>query len=202
MAALNSKFDILRGWPNSSAVQEDFVIGATGAQSGWTHPHAAGTWVKLANTTDGTMKTVDGATASEFATSCYLIIEGADDYSSRFSNRVTCLLGGGYVVRVPQSYNDADGNAVTCLNAAASTFAPGDLVKVVGNALTKVTVAALDIAIENGVDGNPGNVVPADVKAALEGLGANAIQLAEREKAVGRVMAVNANDNTIDVYVH
>ena len=202
MAALNSKFDILRGWPNSSAVAEDFVIGATGAQSGWTHPHAAGTWVTLANTTDGSMKTVDGAAASAFGTSCFLVIEGADDYSSRFSNRVTCLLGGGYVVRVPQSYNDADGNAVTCLNTAASTFAPGDLVKVVGNALTKVTVAALDIVIEDGLNAGDDAVDTAGLKTALDGLGANAIQLAEREKAVGIVMAVNSSDNTIDVYVH
>ena len=201
MAALNSKFDILRGWPNSSAVQEDFVIGATGNQSGWTHPHAAGTWVTLASTTDGSMKTVDGATTSAFGTSCFLVIEGADDYSSRFAHRVTCLLGGGYMVRIPQSYNDSDGNAVTCLNTAASTFAPGDLVKVVSNALSKVDVSALDIVIENGVDGDPGNVDAQNVKDALEGLGANAIQLAEREKAVGKVMAVNSIDNTIDVYV-
>ena len=42
MVALNSKFDILRGWPNSSAVAEDFVIGGT-----TTHAHKQGTWVSL-----------------------------------------------------------------------------------------------------------------------------------------------------------
>ena len=184
MAALNSKFDILRGWPNSSAVQEDFVIGATGAQSGWTHPHAAGTWVKLANTTDGTMKTADAPASSAFATKCYLIIEGADDYSSRFSNRVTCLLGGGYVVRVPQSYNDADGNSVVCLAAAASTFTVGDQLQVNGNQLKEYVVTA-------------GYPAAGDAAGAV-----NTDEIENRATIVATVMAVNANDNTIDVYVH
>lgn len=184
MAALNSKFDILRGWPNSSAVQEDFVIGATGVQSGWTHPHAAGTWVKLAHTNDGTMKTDDAAASSAFATKCYLIIEGADDYSSRFSNRVTCLLGGGYMVRVFKSYNDADGNVVECLAANASTFTVGDQLQVNGNKLKEYAVTA----------NYPRSGEVAD--------NVNTTEIANRATIVATVMAVNSADNTIDVYVH
>ena len=184
MVALTSKFDILRGWPNGSAVQEDFIIGASGNQSGWTHPHAAGTWVKLASTNDGTMKTVDGAASSAFDTKCYLVIEGADDYSSRFSHRVTCLLGGGYMVRVPQNYKDADGNTVVCLADAASTFTVGDQLKVVSNQLSEY-VATVGFP----ASGEVANAV-------------NTTEITNRSGIVATVMAVNSNDNTIDVYVH
>ena len=186
MVALNSKFDILRGWPNSSAVQEDFVVGGTS-----THAHKQGTWVSLdSSVKDGSMKTADAAANSGFGSDCYLIIEGRDDYSSRFANRVTCLLGGGYMVRIPQQGVDAEGSPYTCLNAAASTFAPGDLVKVVNSALSKVDVATLTDGVAN-----PGGAV---AQAEVED---NFNQLIEREKAVGKVLAVDTNANTIDILV-
>ena len=186
MVALNSKFDILRGWPNSSAVQEDFIIGGTSS-----HDHKQGTWVCIdSSKKDGSMCTSDTAAESGFGSDCYLIIEGRDDYSSRFANRVTCLLGGGYIVRIPQKAVDAEGAEYTCLNAAASAFAPGDLVKVVGSALTVVSVAALT----DGVNGQGGAVEQGEVEA-------NFLQLIEREKAVGKVLAVDANADTIDILV-
>ena len=187
MVALNSKFDILRGWPNSSAVQEDFVVGGTS-----THAHKQGTWVSLdSSKKDGTMCTSDTNANSGFGSDCYLIIEGRDDYSSRFANRVTCLLGGGYMVRIPQNGVDAEGSSYTCLNAAASTFAPGDLVKVVNNALSKVTVEALVDGLDNQ---NP-------PQADLTEIQSNIARHVEREKAVGKVLAVDSNADTIDILV-
>ena len=160
MVALNSKFDILRGWPNSSAVQEDFVIGGTS-----THAHKQGMWVVLdASVKDGSMVTSDTLPDSSQTVRPNLIIEGRDDYSSRFANRVTCLLGGGYVVRIPQKGVDAEGGDYDCLNAAASTFAPGQLLEVAGGVLSAIAV---------GDDVN----------------------------AVGRVLAVDSNANTIDFLV-
>lgn len=160
MVALNSKFDILRGWPNSSAVQEDFVIGGTS-----THSHKQGMWVVLdSSNKDGSMVTSDSLPTSTDAVRPNLIIEGRDDYSSRFANRVTCLLGGGYVVRIPQSGVDAEGSSYACLAAAASTFAPGDLLKVANGVLA---------AIGGGQEAH----------------------------AVGRVLAVDSNANTIDFLV-
>ena len=185
MAALNSKFDILRGWPNSSAVQEDFVIGGTS-----THAHKQGTWVSLdSSVKDGSMQTADAAANSGFGSDCYLIIEGRDDFSSRFANRVTCLLGGGYIVRIPQNGVDAEGASYTCLNAAASTFAPGDLVKVVGSALSVVAATALNDGL---------NAQDAEDNAELR---ANVDLHEERAKVVGKVLAVNTNDDTIDILV-
>ena len=98
MVALNSKFDILRGWPNSSAVAEDFISSSD--------EHKQGRWVVLSGNYTADGEVVDGNLANADSgptTSCYLIIEGKDDYSARFAKRITCLVGGGYVVRIPET---------------------------------------------------------------------------------------------------
>ena len=139
MVALNSKFDILRGWPNSSAVQEDFVIGGYS-----THKHRQGEWVSLASTNDGYMKTNDALVTSATDKVCYLIIEGLDDHSSKFANRVTCLLGGGYMVRIPEVAPDAyaGGSEYRCFgddgagtDYSAADFTVGQFAKVVNSKL-------------------------------------------------------------------
>jgi len=166
MVALNSKFDILRGWPNSSAVQEDFVIGGDS-----THKHRQGEWVSLASTTDGSMKTADSLPSSAPDKVCYLIIEGLDDHSSKFANRVTCLLGGGYMVRIPEVAPDAyaGGSEYRCFGAVggqdqtASDFTVGGF----------AAVAA-------------GKLVPHGQRDGVE---------------VGQVVAVNVNNGTIDLLV-
>ena len=181
MAALNSKFDILRGWPNSSAVQEDFVIGGTS-----THAHKAGTWVKLAATTDGTMKTDDANATSSASQSCFLIIEGRDDLSARFDNRVTCLLGGGYMVRIPETYRDSDNVEVRCIKANEfANCTVGTKLLVEANVLAPATIAALDADADDAL--NQANDVAS---------------INNRAAVVGIVMAHNTDDNTIDVYVH
>lgn len=144
MVALNSKFDILRGWPNSSAVQEDFVIGSAD------HPHYMGQWVSLDSANkDGSMQTAVNLanTTSDAAAKCFMIIEGKDDYSSRFANRVTCLLGGGYVVRLPQKGVTADGTEYNILAAAASTFEPGQEVRVSAGVVTALDGAEADVDV-------------------------------------------------------
>lgn len=135
MVALNSKFDILRGWPNSSAVQEDFVIGGTSA-----HGHRQGEWVSLQDKNDGSMVTDDAAVSSAVDKSCYIIIEGLDDHSSKFANRVTCLLGGGYMVRIPETAPDAyaGGSSYRCFanGVTAANFVVGQYAAVVGSVLS------------------------------------------------------------------
>jgi len=107
MSILNSKFDILRGWPNSSAVAEDWNVPTIAAGD---DPLYSGTWVKLdplvtaAPTVKSQTKvSKNSSTLLQSPTLWGLVIEGQDEYSSRFSNKVTVLLGGGYVVRL---YND------------------------------------------------------------------------------------------------
>ena len=160
MVALNSQFDILRGWPNSSAVQEDFVIGSA------THNHYMGQWVSLdAGNKDGTMKTaVDlASTTSDAAVKCFLIIEGKDDYSSRFANRVTCLLGGGYMVRLPQNGVTADGTSYSILSQAAASFAPGEEVRVAAGVITPLNAAENDVDVRR--QAVVGSVIAVDTNA-------------------------------------
>ena len=176
MVALNSKFDILRGWPNSSAVAEDFIIPST-ANLG-THKFKQGQWVSLKATTDGTMECVAklADTDSTAIQSCYLIIEGRDDYSSQFANRVTCLMGGGYTVRLPEEGVDSTGTKYDILSTTASGFAVGSRVSVVDGVLTPVA--------DGDIDDNT----------ALD-------HVSVRATVIGHVIASNTNANTIDIFV-
>ena len=189
MVALNSQFDILRGWPNSSAVQEDFVIGnSSNDHKDFTHPHATGTWVSLAATTDGSMSTADSNATSSASSSCYLIIEGVDDLSSRFSKRVTCLLGGGYIVRIPETYRDSDNSTIRCIkNGEFGNCTVGVKVLVVDNELAPAAIAALDADADNAL---------------AQANGDDVASINNRAAVVGTVIAHNALNKTIDVYVH
>jgi len=168
-------------------VAEDFVIGnASNDRADWTHPHASGTWVSLAASTDGSMSTADSAATSSVSSSCYLIIEGADDLSSRFSKRVTCLLGGGYIVRIPETYRDSDNGTIRCIKANEfANCTVGVKVLVDANQLAPATVTGLD-------NNNGGGLDEAGDKTILNA----------RAAVVGTVMAHNALNKTIDVYVH
>lgn len=141
MSILNSKFDILRGWPNSSAVAEDWNVPTIGANH---DPLYSGTWVRLNPDPDfAAVPTVlseakadkDSTTLSEFPILWALVIEGQDEYSSRFSNKVTVLLGGGYVVRL---YNDG-----VAANAqfTPDNLAPGVPVKIAGGKVAAIGAA-------------------------------------------------------------
>jgi hypothetical protein len=146
MSILNSKFDILRGWPNSSAVAEDWNVPTIAADH---DPLYSGTWVRLdkdftavPTVKSQTKASKDSGTLSEFPTLWGLVIEGQDEYSSRFSNKVTVLLGGGYVVRL---YNDGVNDQFT----AAENLAPGAPVKLQDGKIAVIGVAGA--AIGDGV---------------------------------------------------
>jgi len=105
MAVLNSKFDILRGWPDGSAVAEDFVKDNSNAEvSDGVYRH--GNFVRLGFAGDGTSSSAYGAggtrehNAAVAGSRLGLVIEGDEETSSQMSNTVTCLVGGGYMVRL------------------------------------------------------------------------------------------------------
>lgn len=148
MSILNSKFDILRGWPNSSAVAEDWNVPAV---INPLHDNLySGSWVQLDPGVDGvptvkgqTKASKDSLTISSFPTLWGLVIEGQDEYSSRFSGKVTVLLGGGYVVRL---YND--GVAANAQFDSAGLH-PGVPVKLTDGKIAAIGVAG--DALPNGV---------------------------------------------------
>ena len=172
MSTLNSKFDILRGWPNSSAVAEDWVVPTIGA----THDSLnTGCWVRLDPATPTVMtckseeradkdsalyvtNTVDKAGVENAATVMApaklqalwgLVIEGQDEYSSAFSKRVTVLLGGGYVVRLYNSVASAADTAAAVNMFNPTNIAPGRPVGLVNGLVTDCGAAAL-APVDNG----------------------------------------------------
>lgn len=120
MAVLNSKFDILRGWPDGSAIAEDFIKHSDATdKAGGVYRH--GTFVALGKNNDGSATFAYGAggayanNKAVAGTHLGLIIEGDEETSSQMSGTVTCLVGGGYMVRLhlegqfdQNAFGDAD----------------------------------------------------------------------------------------------
>ncbi len=105
MAILNSKFDILRGWPDGSAIAEDFTISEIAAPNAGDNVFRAGHFVALGVEHDFTTANYTCASDasklnSDGSVALGLVIEGKEDYSARMSNTVTALIAGGYVVRL------------------------------------------------------------------------------------------------------
>jgi hypothetical protein len=111
MAVLNSKFDILRGWPNGSAVAID--VGMEALPQADAHSFRAGTFVKLIDdpVTPGRAiaeSTLVGTSSVNAAANRRvgsglggfgLIIEGLEETSATMSKTLTVLVGGGFVAR-------------------------------------------------------------------------------------------------------
>ena len=142
MAALNSKFDILRGWPHGSAVAEDFTKGTPGGDTD--HAFRHGTWVKLGKTHDGTAANMTAAGDMADANSTIgmaglgFIIEGTEDTSSTMSNTVTCLVGGGFMVRLHRETAES-GGFQTAVDGAVDQYAALNI------------IAGCSVKVENGI---------------------------------------------------
>jgi len=146
MSILNSKFDILRGWPNGSAVAEDLVIGVPSNDSLHT-----GDWVRLDPAGAGYAPVDEARTAKDaslIAGAAHanieapelwgLVIEGRDEYSAQASGRITVLLGGGYIVRL---WNDPDKAAADQMFDEA-LMAPGRPVTLLNGQIVDAGIAA------------------------------------------------------------
>lgn len=114
MALLTKKFDILRGWPREGAIDESFKIHET--TPGTPDTLAQGMLVTQ-DLTDGTAKL---ATDNDVLKQVWVVIEGNDDFSAQFVDKVVCLKGncelrldpgnfltGSYGPGVDLSYDDA-----------------------------------------------------------------------------------------------
>lgn len=171
MAVLNSKFDVLRGWPNGSAVAEDFIVGGYAA-----HDHKAGTWVNLDAGILTVATTDDAAGVSSRTQRPYLIIEGRDDLTSPEVGKVTCLMGGGYVVRL-------DGEVTDAQYDESDVFVPGAPVHVSGSIIHLSAPGALS------ADGNPGYTA------------ADVATLNATSAVVGHVVRFDATNKILEIYV-
>lgn len=85
MAILTSKFDVLRGWPKEGAIDETFPV-----YSPLGVPAAIPSGSVIYLRTDGT---VDLATVAGNPAPVFLVVEGNDDLSGKYLNKVVALRG-------------------------------------------------------------------------------------------------------------
>jgi hypothetical protein len=183
VAVLKSQFEILRGWPNGSAVAEDFTIGGTS-----TNNHEAGKWVSLDPSAPTVMTTADSYPSSGVGTKCFLIVEGQEDTSSKMSNTVTCMLGGGYIVKL---HNTEDDKMFDTQHGGAADWAyvPGMPVKVVSGIIAPALL-------------NPANGAALTDLDDAAWAAADVAQLDARDAIVGHVVRyVSGDEPILEVYI-
>ena len=85
---LNTLFDVMRGWPHGSALDERFTVYAPG---GTPVEIIAGSVIYLRS--DSTVDLADGPLAAIAAVPTWVVVEGNDDYSGTFIGKVVALRG-------------------------------------------------------------------------------------------------------------
>src|SRR5882672_8969433 len=114
---LNSKFDVLRGWPREGAIDDSFVIHQTVAGTDDALP--LGMVIKVG--TDGqavAATTPNRSTTNAVAT--WVVVEGNADFSSQFVHKVVCLRANAEFKLDPSNFN-----AGTYTPGVALTFSAG-----------------------------------------------------------------------------
>ena len=185
MAILNSKFDILRGWPDGSAIAEDFTIseignGAAANDNVFRSGHFVALGVNASGSAaDYTCSSDASALNSDGSVALGLVIEGQEDYSSKMSKTVTCLIAGGYVVRLHLEADQAgfQGSVEGGVNQFRATASVQN-----GTAAMK---AGARVVVYNGL------VEPLD-----------AAHAAIDVTAIGTCLRYDSADNTCDILVH
>ena len=119
MAILDSKFDILRGYPNGSASVWPFDIKQTGSPL---TPVSLPGGTLVTQELQGTLTVVDKATTPDITAAdpveVWLVVEGNDDYSGEFTKKVACAKPGTGLIWETDDYG-------------AGTWTPGKAVTVV-----------------------------------------------------------------------
>ena len=183
MAILNSKFDILRGWPDGSAIAEDFKISKIGGNDALDDIFRAGRFVRLgvdgAGADAAYTCSADASATKSDGSALGLIIEGEEDYSSLMSKTVTCLIAGGYVVKLHNEASQTGFQQVVdggkdMFRATAS----------INNGVATLKAGA-QIVVHNGL------VEPLDVAHTAAGT-----------NAIGTCLRYDATDHTCDILVY
>ena len=109
MSVLNSKFDVLRGWPKEGAIDESFGIHQTTPGTDDSLPQG----MVIAIGSDGlavAASTPDRSSVNAVAT--WVVVAGNDDFSSQFVHKVVALRSNAMLKLDPSNFN-------------ASTYTPG-----------------------------------------------------------------------------
>jgi hypothetical protein len=104
MSLLNSKFDILRGYPNGSALTWPFAIKTAGSPA---VPVSLPGGTIVTQELQDSQTVVDKATSPDLSSAdpveAWLVVEGNDDFSGQFVGKVACAkLGTGIIFETDQ----------------------------------------------------------------------------------------------------
>ena len=119
---LNSKFDVMRGWPQEGALAETFTVYSPGGV-----PVALPAGTVIYKRSDGTVTTAttpNRTNTNPVAT--WVVVEGNDDYSGAFLNKVVAIRANAMLRLDPSNFTAATLPAGTKL-----TFSAGDFVAAV-----------------------------------------------------------------------
>lgn len=184
MAILNSKFDILRGWPDGSAIAEDFTISEIAAPDAGDNVFRSGHFVALGKNAAGAAAdytcSSDASELNSKGQALGLVIEGQEDYSARMSKTVTCLIAGGYVVRLHLEADQAGFQGQ--VEGGVNQFRVQSTI--VGGVQTSMAAGAR-VVVHNGI------VEPLDPAHTNAGY-----------VAIGTCLRYDSADNTCDILVH
>lgn len=121
---LNSKFDVLRGWPREGAIDDAFLIHQTSPPAFDLLP--VGTVVSVQS--DGTVAaatTPDRSTTNPVAT--WVVVEGNDDFSAQFVSKVVVLRKNAEFKLDPSNFNAGVYTPGTKLTFSAGKWQPAVL---------------------------------------------------------------------------
>lgn len=148
MAALNDKFDVLRGWePGGDAgVDQSFQPALSGGVPVALLPGYI-VHLSASSTVDVATSPADVSLGTANLPQCYVVLEGnVDDYSAQFVNKVVCLRG---KLTVKTDKIDSSAFAV----ASAVTYSAGLLTEKLAAATTQQigTVIANNVSVDGTI---------------------------------------------------
>lgn len=118
---LNSKFDVLRGWPREGAIDESFPIYQTVPGTDDSLP--LGTVFYLAANGAAAAASTPDRTAAN-AVSVWVVVAGNDDFSSQFVHKVVGLRGNAMLKLDPANLNAGVYTPGTKLTFSAGKWQP------------------------------------------------------------------------------
>lgn len=118
---LNSKFDVLRGWPREGAIDENFTINQTVAGVDDSLPTGM---VFTQNAAGFAVAATTPNRAAANGLAVYVVVAGTDDFSSQFVHKVVGLRGNATFKLDPSNFNAGVYTPGTKLTFSAGKWQP------------------------------------------------------------------------------
>lgn len=143
---LNSKFDVLRGWPKEGAIDESFGIHQTTPGTDDSLPR--GTVITIGS--DGlavAATTPNRSTTNAVAT--WVVVEGNDDFSGQFTRKVVALRSNAMFELDPSNFNAGVYTPGTKLTFSAGKWQPAATNnQIIGEVLQDKTATTGTVVVE------------------------------------------------------